>query len=261
MYAECLILQQKTERMKKLIALIFFLFVGFNAEAQIKTAAPSPFCKIEQKVGLTDVTIEYSRPSMKDRTIFGDLVPYDEMWRTGANKNTMFTFSDDVTIDGKELKAGTYAIFVEPRQRNWSVNFYTDTENWGTPEKWDTEKVALTTLAQTRAMPMPIETFTIDIGDLRNESATISFLWENTWVDLKLGLNTNSVTEKSIEKTMAGPSWRDHYSAGRYFLENTDNSEKALKHLTKAATGDGAEKFWVVRQLALAQAKAGKVTR
>ena len=105
--------------MKKLFTLLLVLTVSFTVNAQIETPQPSPSQKIEQKVGLTDVTLEYSRPSMKGRTIFGDLVPHGKLWRTGANKNTTVTFSTDVTIGGKAVKAGTYAIFTKPNANNW----------------------------------------------------------------------------------------------------------------------------------------------
>ncbi len=96
--------------MKKITFLLFAVSMCFSLEAQIQTPAPSPSSTLEQKVGLTDVTVKYSRPAMRGRTIFGDLVPFDAIWRTGANENTTISFSDDVTVEGKPLKAGTYAI-------------------------------------------------------------------------------------------------------------------------------------------------------
>ena len=107
--------------------------------------------KIEQKVGLTDVSVQYSRPSMKGRTIFGDLVPYGKLWRTGANQNTMVTFSTDVMVGESTLKAGSYAIFSKPNKDNWEVIFYSDTNNWGTPQKWDDSKVAAKVNAKVKA--------------------------------------------------------------------------------------------------------------
>ncbi|MEM6726848.1 MAG: DUF2911 domain-containing protein, partial [Bacteroidota bacterium] len=122
--------------MKKFILpFILMLVVAFvsNVQAQITTPQPSPFSKVEQKVGLVDVSVEYSRPSKKDREIFGGLVPYGEKWRTGANKNTIIEFSGDVTVQGEALKAGKYAIYTIPDKVSWTFMFYTDTENWGTP--------------------------------------------------------------------------------------------------------------------------------
>ncbi|SFG18905.1 Protein of unknown function [Salegentibacter agarivorans] len=103
--------------MNKLLLFLCTAGLMSAAQAQVQAPQPSPFTKVEQKVGLTDVTLEYSRPGMRDREIFGDLVPYGEVWRTGANENTKITFSDDVTVQGKELKAGTYAIYTIPKEK------------------------------------------------------------------------------------------------------------------------------------------------
>ena len=109
----------------------------FTAKAQIQTPQPSPFSKVEQTVGLTDVTLEYSRPNMRARTVFGDLVPYGKVWRLGANTNTKITFTTDVTVEGKELKAGTYALFAIPTENNWEIVFYSSAGNWGAPQELD----------------------------------------------------------------------------------------------------------------------------
>ena len=113
--------------MKKLLLITLAFTMSYMINAQVQTPAPSPFSKIEQKVGLTDVTIEYSRPGVKGRVIFGDLVPFGKVWRTGANANTKITFSNDVTVDGQTLKAGTYAIYTKPQAENWEVMFL----KWG----------------------------------------------------------------------------------------------------------------------------------
>ena len=136
--------------MKKIILCFTVALFSLGANAQLKMPQPSPSAKIEQVIGLTDVSVEYSRPGMKGRTIYGDLVPYDKLWRTGANKNTMITFSDDVKVGGKELKAGSYAIFTKPGKENWEVIFYSDTENWGTPREWDDAKVAAKVMVKQR---------------------------------------------------------------------------------------------------------------
>ena len=192
--------------MKKFTVLAFALILMFSINAQITTPQPSPYTKIEQKVGLTDVTLEYSRPGMRERTIFGDLVPYGKMWRTGANKNTMISFSDDVVVDGQTLKAGSYAIFVTPNESNWDVVFYTDTENWGTPAKWDAAKVAAKTTVETMKLPMMVETFTITFDNLSNNSAEIGFIWADTMANIKFEVPTDASVLKAIKKTMAGPT-------------------------------------------------------
>ena len=244
--------------MKKLVLFAFAMTLMFSVNAQIETPQPSPFTKIEQKVGLTDVTLEYSRPSMKGRKIFGELVPYGKMWRTGANKNTMITFSSDVVISGNELKAGAYAIFVTPSEKSWDVTFYSDTENWGTPQKWDDSKVAAKVSSQVYELPMSIETWSIGFDDLTNDSAVIGFIWENTYVGVKFEVPTEKAVTASIDKAMAGPSANDYYSAAVYTLSTEKNLDKAMMWIDKAVemTND-KPRFWYLRQQSLIHAANG----
>lgn len=170
--------------MKKILLSLFIVAITFSTTAQEKPK-PSPYSKIMQTVGLTDVTVEFSRPGMKGRTIFGDLVPYGKVWRTGANENTKITFNKDVTVSGKKLKAGTYALYTIPNKDSWDVIFYADATNWGNPKTWDESKVAAKASAEVVPMPMPIETFTISFDDLTDKSAVLGILWENAYVGLK----------------------------------------------------------------------------
>ncbi len=229
------------------------------ATAQIKTPAASPTAKITQNVGLTDVTVEYSRPSVKGRTIFGGLVPFGEMWRTGANKNTIFTFSAPVKIGGKDLKAGSYSLFTVPGQSEWDIIFYTDTENWGVPQTWDATKEAARFKVKSEKMDFNIESFMIDLGDLTNDGFTIGIGWEKTWVNIPVKLTTDEVVTASITKTMAGPSSDDYYSAGRYYFDSGKDLKQAYDWIHKSNEMDGKEpKFWKLRQESLVLAALGK---
>jgi hypothetical protein len=243
--------------MKKLILFAFALTLIFSVNAQIETPQPSPFSKVEQKVGLTDVTLEYSRPSMKGRTIFGDLVPYGKLWRLGANKNTMISFSDDVTIDGQTLKAGSYAIFATPNENSWDVVFYSDTNNWGAPAKWDDAKVAAKTTVETAEMPMNVETFTIMFGNLTSNSADLGFIWENTYAAVNLEVPTDDIVSASIEKTMAGPAAADYYNAAVYYSTEGKDLKKAEEWMNKAMSMIEKPGFWQLRQQSLIYAKMG----
>lgn len=244
--------------MKKLLLSLFVIALTTSVNSQIKTPQPSPAAKIEQKVGLTDVTVEYSRPGIKGRTIFGDLVPFGKMWRTGANSNTKVTFSDDIAIDGKDLKKGTYALFVKPSATSWEVFFYTDTDNWGTPEKWDASKVALTTSVKVASMPMKIESFTITIDDLSNNGAALGILWENTYAGIKFNVPTSKTVSENINKVMDGPGASDYYAAAAYYLEEGKEINKAKEWIDKAVelTKENP-KFWYLRRQSLIHAKAG----
>lgn len=243
--------------MKKLVLFAFALTVMFSVNAQIETPQPSPFSKIEQKVGLTDVSLEYSRPNMKGRTIFGDLVPYGKMWRAGANKNTMVTFSDDVTIAGNTLKAGSYAIFITPSEKSWEVVFYSDTNNWGTPREWDDSKVAAKVTAEVYGLPMDIETYTISFDDLTSGSAVIGIMWERAYVGIKFEVPTDSKVAASIDKTMAGPSANDYYAAAVYNLTEGKDLEKAKEWMDKAMSMLENPGYWQLRQQSLLYAKMG----
>ncbi|MFT7900203.1 DUF2911 domain-containing protein [Tenacibaculum ascidiaceicola] len=244
--------------MKKILLSLFVVALSTNINAQLKTPAPSPAAKLEQTVGLTDVSVEYSRPSMKGRTIFGNLVPYGKVWRTGANKNTTVTFSDDVTIDGKTLKKGTYALYTKPGKDSWEVIFYSDANNWGTPQKWDDSKVAVSTTAKVEAMPVKIETFTMSIDDLTNDSAVLGILWENAYVGVKFNTPTDKAVEKSIAQVMGGPSANDYFSSAVYYLQEGKDINKAKNWINKAVdmTKD-QPRFWYLRQQSLILAKAG----
>ncbi|MGA8852647.1 MAG: DUF2911 domain-containing protein, partial [Christiangramia sp.] len=232
--------------------------LSFSVKAQIEAPQPSPFGKIEQTIGLTDVSIEYSRPGMRGRTIFGDLVPFGEVWRTGANANTKITFSDDVKINGKELKKGSYAIYTIPSQDSWEVMFYSSTDNWGVPQEWDESKVALKATAETMEMPMSMETFTIVIDDLKNDSASLNFIWENTIAMLKVEVPTDDKAMSSIEKVMNGPTANDYFAAGTYYHEAGKDLEKAYKWVSKATEMAGDQAFWMLRRKSLIEAEMGK---
>ncbi|PCE64129.1 DUF2911 domain-containing protein [Sediminicola luteus] len=243
--------------MKKfLMACMAVLVAQFGFAQLIDAPQPSPAAKIEQKVGLTDVTVEYSRPSMKGRAIYGDLVPYGRRWRTGANKNTIVTFSDDVKVGGKDLKAGSYAIFTEPGEAVWKVYFYSDTNNWGTPRNWDPSKVGAIVNGKVETMPMDIETFTMTIDDLHNNGATLGILWEKTYVAIPFEVPTDAKTTKSIDAVMNGPSGGDYYSAASYYFESGKDLNKAKEWIAKAVEMN-PDAFWVQRRQSLILAKMG----
>jgi hypothetical protein len=243
--------------MKRFVLFAFALTLMYSVNAQIETPQPSPFSKIEQKIGLTDVTLEYSRPGMKGRKIFGDLVPFGKLWRTGANKNTMITFSDDVMIDGQTLKAGAYSIFVIPNQGSWEVMFYTDTENWGTPRQWDESKVAAKTSVTTMDLPMSIETWSMMFGNLSSGSAELGMMWENTYAGLTIEVPTDKTVTASIEKAMAGPSAADYYNAAVYYSSEGKDLKQAEEWMNKAMSMIEKPGFWQLRQQSLIYAKMG----
>ena len=243
--------------MKKLILLTFICSLSLSVNAQIKSPQPSTSQTITQTVGLTNIELSYSRPSMRERNIFGELVPYGKMWRTGANKNTTITFDKDVTIGSKEVKAGTYAIFTKPNAQSWEVYFYSDSSNWGTPAAWENEKVVASIKANVVAMPMEVETFTISFDAITNDSATLGFRWDHTYVAVPISFFTDSQVTKSIESVMSGPNAGDYYTAAVYYLNADKDIKKAKNWIDKAIEMRENPAFWYYRQQSLIYAKSG----
>ncbi len=244
--------------MKKTLTILSFSACMLFANAQVKTPAASAPAELEVTVGLTDIEIEYSRPNKNDREIFGDLVPYGKIWRTGANKNSTISFSDDVLIDGKPLKAGKYAIYTKPEKDSWEIYFYTDNENSGLPEKWDDAKVAAKTSAKVHKIPLKVETFSISIDDLTYDSAKLNFLWDDTYVETKITVPTDKKVMASIDTTMKGsPTAQDYMSAANYFYSTDKDIQKAKKWFDAGMKDNKEPRFWQLRQQSLIYAKAG----
>lgn len=244
--------------MKKLLLLFMTCAMAYSVNAQVKTPAPSPFSKVEQKVGLTDVTLEYSRPGVKGRTVFGGLVPYGKLWRTGANARTKITFSTDATVDGQTLKAGSYSIFTIPNAESWDVIFYNDGKENGTPSELKSEHVAAKTNVKAHPIPFNVETFTIDLNNLTNGGARLEFIWEKTWVGLDITVPTDNAVLASINNVMSGPGANDYFQSAVYYLQENKDIDKAKEWIDKAIelTKD-KPRFWMLRQQSLIHAKAG----
>lgn len=245
--------------MKKLLSALLVLTLCFSVNAQVKTPAPSPSAKLEQKVGLTDITIEYSRPGVKGRKIFGGLESFGTVWRTGANENTKITFSDDVTFGGQDVKAGTYAIFTRlVSSKAWEVMLYSKSDNWGVPQKWDDSKVVATAKAEVFEVPFNVETLAIDINAITNTGGKLEIIWEKSYVAVPFTVPTDKKVSKSIKSVMNGPSADDLFKSAVYYLESGKDIKKAVKWIDKAVAKSAKKpKFWVIHQQALIHAKSG----
>jgi len=243
--------------MKNLFIALLTIGAFFSSDAQIKTPAPSPKATVMQTVGLTDVTVEYSRPSMKGRTIFGadGLLPYGEMWRTGANSATKVTFSEDVMVADAKLDKGSYAIITVPGEKSWKVNFYAyEGGSWGSYK----EKEPTTTIMVTPTKAnMNTETLTISFDNLTDEGAVMNIKWAKTIVPVQLTVHTKKQAMASIDKVLAGPSKGEYYSIASYYQSTGTNLDKALEYINLATAGDD-KKFWQVRRKALILADLGK---
>ena len=237
--------------------LVFVFAITLTVNAQVKTPQASTSQTITQTVGLTNIELSYSRPSMKGRTIFGNLVPYNKLWRTGANANTTISFDENVMIGGKIIKAGTYAIYTKPNMTSWEIYFYSDASNSGTPKKWDSEKVVASVKANVDPLSFKIETFTLQIDDITNDSANLGIMWENVYVAVPIRFMTDSQVTKNIASVMNGPSSGDYYTSAVYYLNADKDIDKAKMWIDKAIEMRENPAFWYYRQQSLIYAKSG----
>ena len=244
--------------MKKIIIVVAIVLANFLSEAQVKTPQSSPESTILQTVGLTKVEVLYHRPSIKGRTVFGELVPFGKIWRTGANENTLISFSEDVTIDGKILPKGKYSLYTLPKADNWEVIFYKTIDNWGVPETWNDANVILKANVKPMTTDRRLETFTISFGNVDLDAATLELAWEKTYVNLKFEVPTKKAVTASIDKVLAGPTAADFFSAGQYYFQSNSDLKKSLELVNKGISmvkpGEDVP-FWYLRQKSLIQAK------
>lgn len=247
----------KSIKMKPLFYLSIF-FITFSVYAQLPRPQLSPKSKLVQTVGLSEVSIEYSRPAVRERNIFGDLVPYDILWRTGANQNTLITFFDDVMVSGQPLSKGTYSLFTIPKKDFWMVYFYNETNNWGTPENWDEEKVTLA--VQTKVLKVShTESFSISLKNITLNSADLQLAWEQVAIQLPITFPTNEIMESHLSKMNPdSASANDLYTAAVYYLNNDKVLQKAKAWITKAVELR-TDAFWFYRQKSLIHEALGEL--
>jgi hypothetical protein len=229
--------------MKKLIILLAFALFG-NLNAQIKSPQPSPTATISQAVGVSNISIEYSRPGAKGREIFGGLVAYDKIWRTGANKATKITFGENSLFGDKKVREGEYSLFTIPGKEEWTILLNSDTELWGTG-KYDEEKQACQIKVPVTKTIDFTESFTIEFGSFSSFSAEIILSWANTKVIIPVKTMAAKKIEKQyLELLVEGPSANSYYNGARFFIENNLDMEIALKWINVAITKND-EAFWM----------------
>ena len=204
--------------------------------AQFESPLPSPNAKVTQRVGVTDFTVSYSRPGVKGRVIWGGLVPYDKPWRTGANRATTFTTTDDVLVEGKKLPAGTYSIVTIPGKEQWTVIFNKDLDLWFKTE-YDEKKDALRVAVKPETVDF-VETFTIVFRNLTSDSASLAFVWDKLRVPVSLKVDTKTLVVAKGRAAVAAAKaddWETPLGVGRYFFdEKLGEPGEAMKLVDKS---------------------------
>jgi len=218
-------------------ALVALMLVPAARAQQLDLPRPSPKATVTQTVGLTDVTILYCRPSVRGRTIWGGLVPYDQVWRTGANEATTITFADDVTIEGTKLPAGTYGLFTIPGKDEWTVIFNKGAKQWGAFEYKQPDDVLRIKVKPQATEFHELLTFAFPV--VTTESATVAIVWEKITALFSFKVETVNKVLTSVRKavTEAKPDdWRTPYRAAAFCLDNNVNLAEAKTWLAKSVT-------------------------
>lgn len=233
-----------TKKMIGLFAIAVCSLLNFNASAQLKVPAPSPAQTVKQSFGLGEVSVEYSRPSVKGRVIFGDVVPFGKTWRTGANASTKITFTDDVKLEGRDVKAGTYAIYSVPNKDAWDIMLYKDLILGGNVADYKIENEVMRLKVKPSILSNKIESFTINFSDLTPTSLAIELLWENTRIAISVSTEIDAKIMKNIETNVINDS-RPYFQAASYYFENNKDLKQALTWASKAAE-QNPKAYWMM---------------
>jgi hypothetical protein len=238
------------------ILLSALLGIAFMVQGQsLKTPAPSPSSTIKQDFALSSIEISYSRPAVKGRTIFGDLVPYGKVWRTGANNATTITFGEDVNINGTKIKAGKYGLLTIPRENNWTI-IVTKQLDVTSPAAYKIEQDVVRVDAPVTQLPLAVENFTIIPGNINSGDCEVWIMWDKTFVALPISVDVDTQVMQQIDRAMNNDN-RPYFSAAMYYLENNKDLNKALEWFNKAAEND-PKAYWVQYRKAVCLEKLGK---
>ena len=241
--------------MKKLLIAAFAVCSLFSADAQLKTPAPSPTQTIKQDFGLSVVELTYSRPVMKGRKIFGDLVPFGKVWRTGANQATIITFGEEVMIGGKKVAPGKYGLLSIPDKNSWTLIISKQTDVTSpTAYKEDMDVVRVT--AETMKTKDNIESFTMQFADVKPTSCALHIMWEGTAVALPITVDVETKVMGQIDQLMNKDN-KPYFNAAMYYMDNGKDLNQALAWFDKAVQMQPTA-FWIHHQRANCLAKLGK---
>jgi hypothetical protein len=241
--------------MKKILTAAFAVCTLFTADAQLKTPAPSPTQTIKQDFGLSAVELSYSRPTMKGRKIFGDLVPFGKVWRTGANNATTLTFGEEVMIGGKKIPAGKYGLLSIPDKNSWTLIISKQTDVTS-PAAYKEDMDVVRVSAETMKMKDNMESFTMQFADVKANSCALHIMWEGTAVSLPITVDVETKVMAQIDQLMNKDN-RPYFNAAMYYMDNGKDLNQALAWFDKGVELQPTA-FWIHHQRANCLAKLGK---
>ncbi len=223
--------------------------------AELQFPDASPAAKVEQRIGLTDVSVEYSRPGVKGRKIFGGLQPYGEIWRTGANTATKLSFSGDVKFGGSAVPAGSYALFTIPGEKEWTVILNKVEGQWGA-YTYDEKQDQLRVKVKPVSLAESVETMTIGLGDLRDDSATLEIVWDKTRIPVKIETDLVKTMVTKIEAAMAGNGKKPYFPAAMFYFDHNLDLKKSVTWID-AAIKENPTALWIIYRKGLILEKLG----
>lgn len=242
--------------MKQKLILSAMAALFFTAtEAQLKTPAPSPTQTIKQDFGISSVELSYSRPGVKGRKVFGDLVPFGKVWRTGANNATIINFGDEVMIGGKKIPAGKYGLLSIPDKKEWTL-IITKQLDVTSPAAYKEDQDVVRVTAEAMRTDSDIESLTMQFANIKPNSCQLQICWERTMVSLPISTDVESKVMAQIDQLM-NKDTRPYYSAAMYYMDNGKDLNQALAWFDKAAEMQPSA-YWVIHQRANCLAKLGK---
>jgi Protein of unknown function (DUF2911)/Tetratricopeptide repeat len=241
--------------MKKIIITAAAVFALLSADAQLRTPAPSPTQTIKQDFGLASVELSYSRPAMKGRKVFGDLVPFGKVWRTGANSATTINFGEEVTIGGKKVPAGKYGLLSIPDKNSWTL-IISKQLDVTSPAAYKQDMDVVRVDAKTMKLDDNMESFTMQFANVKPTSCELHIMWENTAVALPITVDVETKVMAQIDQLMNKDN-RPYFNAAMYYLDNGKDLNQALAWFDKAVEAQPTA-FWIHHQRANCLAKLGK---
>lgn len=249
----------------KIVVFLLALCISANSWSQLEHPKASPFSKVEQHLGLSKISIEYSRPAARGRLIFGQdtnglpgLVPYGRIWRVGANESTKITFDTDVMVMGSPIKKGTYALYAFPSEGEWEIVFHKNTKHWGDGRlEYDPSEDALRVIVKPLKVLSFQENFLIVFDVLTHDGMDMIWHWANTKITIPITVNTQEIMEMQIEEKLKNtPTAQTYYEIARYYQEEGVNILTALNYITKALEL-GGERYYFYRIKSELQAALG----
>ena len=247
---------------KKSCLLLLSLIIVKSSFAQLKSPNASPRSNISQIIGLVSVNLDYSRPSKKSREIFGALVPYNKIWRTGANNPTTISFSDYVKINNQLISAGEYHLYSVPTESTLDLVIYEKTDAWGSLPTFDKSKVIARVSSDFIDLSNIVETFTISFENISNNGSTLNIMWDNKLAIYNIDALTKDKMINNINYVMNNnPSSGDYSRAAMYYFEEDIDIEKAMEWINKAYKDSDNLRYWHLRYKALIYEKAGKLNK